>query len=236
MTERGRLHLNRSARAFSVGPSRVDWNGQSIDVRIDERCSPLPRRVRGRVRLHPDALCTWTTALDVHGRHRWGPIAPCARIELDLAEPALRWRGTAYFDSNEGDEPIENGFRRWDWLRAAQAPDRCAVFYDVETRSGAARTIGASFGADGSVEPLAISQRQELPATRWWRVRRRVPMTAGHASVHRTLEDTPFYARSLLNLSLGSAPVEAVHETLDVTRLVSPVVQRLLPVRMPRIA
>lgn len=236
MTERGRRHVHRDAQAFAVGPSRVAWNGQSLVVEIDERCSPWPRRLRGRVRLHPAGLCGFSTALDARGHHHWGPIAPCARIEVEMDTPGLRWRGHAYLDSNQGDEPIERGFVRWDWLRAPLADGRCAVLYDLQPRVGEARLIGARFARDGGVEPIALDQRQRLPPTRWWRVDRRTPADASPAVIQRTLEDTPFYARSLLRLSLHGEPVDAVHETLDVTRLVSPTVQRLLPWRMPRVA
>jgi len=236
MTERGRSHVRRDADSFAVGPSRLEWRGDALAVEIDERCSPLPQRVRGHVRLHPAGLSRFGTALDDAGRHRWGPIAPCARIEVDLPQPGQRWQGNAYFDSNEGDEPIERAFARWDWLRAPLADGRCAVLYDVQPRHGPVRQIGARFAADGSVEPLMLAQAQRLPATRWWRIDRRVPAGSAPAVVQRTLEDTPFYARSLLRMRLGSEEVGAVHETLDVGRLTSPVVQRLLPFRMPRIA
>jgi carotenoid 1,2-hydratase len=48
------------------------------------------------------------------------------------------------------------------------------------------------------------------------------------------LEDTPFYERSVLKSSLFGEDVISVHETLNVPRLVSPVVQYMLPFRMPR--
>jgi carotenoid 1,2-hydratase len=234
MTERGRRHIHRAAHSFVIGPSRLDWTGQTLNLVLDERASPLPRRVHGRVRLHPQGLCTFSTNLDAAGRHRWGPIAPCARVEVELDEPALRWSGTAYFDSNEGDEPVERAFRRWDWLRAPQPGGACGVWYDTQPALGAPRAIGARFAPDGSVEPLPFQARQRLPATRWWRVDRRAPTEGPAAVVHETLEDTPFYARSVLRLQMGGTPTEAMHETLDVHRLTSPIVQRLLPFRMPR--
>ena len=236
MTERGQRHVRRDARAFAVGRSAVEWTGDTLVVDIDERSVPLPHRVRGRVRLHPSALSTFHTALDPKGRHRWGPIAPCARIEVDLEQPALRWRGHAYFDSNEGDEPIERAFVRWDWLRAPLPDGRCAVLYDVVTRDdGEPHLIGARFAPDGSDSPFALRQRQRLPPTRWWRVDRQVPVDTAPAFVQQTLEDTPFYARSLLRVSLHDAPTDAIHETLDVTRLASTAVQWMLPWRMPRV-
>jgi carotenoid 1,2-hydratase len=236
MTERGRRHVRRDARSFAVGPSRLEWDGHALSIEVDERCSPWPHPVLGNVRVHPLGLCTFAAALDGAGRHRWGPIAPCARIEVDLPLPGLRWQGNAYLDSNEGDEPIERGFVRWDWLRAPLPDGRCAVLYDVQPRDGGPRTIGARFGTDGSAQPLDPAPGQRLPRTRWWRMDRRAPIDASSTAVQRTLEDTPFYARSLLRMPLGGALVDAVHETLDVSRLTSPIVQRLLPWRMPRVA
>jgi carotenoid 1,2-hydratase len=52
--------------------------------------------------------------------------------------------------------------------------------------------------------------------------------------VKEQLEDTPFYQRAVLKSRLLGAEVESFHETLNVPRLVSPVVQAMLPWRMPR--
>jgi carotenoid 1,2-hydratase len=236
MTERSGRALQRDATTFAVGPSQLAWTGSGLDIELDERCTPLPWRVLGRVRLHPSALSRFGAALDSAGRHRWGPIAPTGRVEVDLQRPRLRWQGRAYFDCNEGDEPIERAFERWDWLRAPLRGGHCAVLYDVQARDTARRLIGARFAPDGTAEPIALAgPQQHLPATRWWRVDRRVPAETLTPHVVRTLEDTPFYARSLLDLTLDGQRTPAMHETLDVARLVSPVVQRLLPWRMPRV-
>jgi len=148
MTERGRGQLQRSARELSIGPSRVHWDGQSLRIDIDEIGMPLPRRVRGQVRVHPQGLSHFVAPLDAQARHRWGPIAPCARIEVDLDRPSLRWRGHAYLDSNEGDEPVDRAFREWDWSRALLADGSTAVVYDVRER-----------GSDGAAPPRLIAQR-----------------------------------------------------------------------------
>ena len=50
----------------------------------------------------------------------------------------------------------------------------------------------------------------------------------------QTLEDTPFYVRSVLGAALLGERVTSVHETLHVPRLVSLPVQLMLPCRMPR--
>jgi carotenoid 1,2-hydratase len=49
----------------------------------------------------------------------------------------------------------------------------------------------------------------------------------------RTVEDTPFYARSLLTDG-ASSPAHVVHESLSLERFRSPWVQSMLPFRMPR--
>ena len=50
----------------------------------------------------------------------------------------------------------------------------------------------------------------------------------------KTLEDTPFYARSLLDTHLLGQAAVAVHESLSLARFRSGWVQAMLPFRMPR--
>ncbi len=50
----------------------------------------------------------------------------------------------------------------------------------------------------------------------------------------RTLEDAPFYARSLVRPALLGERVAAVHESLSLDRFRTGWVQMLLPFRMPR--
>jgi carotenoid 1,2-hydratase len=54
------------------------------------------------------------------------------------------------------------------------------------------------------------------------------------AQVLQTLEDTPFYVRSVLRSGLLGEQVTSVHETLDLGRVVSLPVRLMLPWRMPR--
>ena len=235
MTERGRRHCSRSAQDFVIGPSRLHWDGQCLHIDIDERGAPLPRRVHGRVRLWPGQLQRFSTPIDVTGRHRWGPIAPGARIEVELPEPGLRWQGHAYLDSNEGDEPVEAAFERWDWSRALAPDGSTLVHYDLQwpARPGQPEhQLSLRFDTQGAVEPVPTPPAQRLPRTGWAIERR---MRSAHAvRVARQLEDTPFYQRALLELPLGTRSVQAFHETLSVPRLVRPVVQAMLPFRMPR--
>jgi carotenoid 1,2-hydratase len=237
MTERGRSSLARSASELLIGPSRVHWDGQALRVDIDEICTPLPRRVRGRVSVHPQGLCRFVTPLDAAGRHRWGPIAPCARIEVELDRPGLRWRGHAYLDSNEGDEPVDRAFRAWDWSRATLRDGSTAVVYELKPSvavGGTERLIAQRFHPDGSNQPFEPPPQRCLPRSLWGLARTQRSDEAMPLHVQRTLEDTPFYVRSLLAGALLGEPVTAVHETLHVSRLVSLPVQLMLPFRMPR--
>ena len=54
-------------------------------------------------------------------------------------------------------------------------------------------------------------------------------------SVIDTLEDTPFYARSLVQTGIDGRAVKVMHESLSLTRFESAWVQCLLPFRMPRV-
>ena len=56
----------------------------------------------------------------------------------------------------------------------------------------------------------------------------------GPVQVVHQLEDTPFYQRAMVRSELLGQAVTSFHETLNVPRLVSPVVQAMLPFRMPR--
>jgi carotenoid 1,2-hydratase len=53
--------------------------------------------------------------------------------------------------------------------------------------------------------------------------------------VVQTLEDAPFYARSVVASQLQGESVNAVHESLSLDRFRSGWVQVLLPFRMPRV-
>ena len=234
MTERGRARIGRDARRFAIGPSAVSWDGTRLSVDVDERAVPFGQRVRGRVTVFPEALCRFAAPLDDAARHRWGPIAPAARIEVAMTDPSLSWRGHAYLDSNEGDEPIERAFVEWDWSRARLADGSTGVIYDVRQRADADRVLALRFLRDGSVEPFAPPPRQALPRTAWRIGRSMRTDEAVPARVVETLEDTPFYVRSVLESGLLGERVTSMHETLNVPRFASTAVRLMLPWRMPR--
>jgi carotenoid 1,2-hydratase len=234
LTERGRNRVERSANRFAIGPSALDWDGEALSVRVDEVTVPLPSRVRGVVRVRPQVLVADAFGLDAGGRHRWRPIAPRARVEVVLEQPRLRWTGLAYLDSNAGTRALEDDFVRWDWSRAALADGATAVLYEVSRRDGGALSLAVRIDAAGTVRAFDPPPRVALPPTQW-RVARSTRADLPHAAaVARTLEDTPFYARSLLATHLLGERATAMHESLSLDRFRAPWVQALLPFRMPR--
>lgn len=235
MTERSRASMTRDASRLVVGPSQVHWNGECLTIDIDEITVPIPQRVRGQVRVYPKGLCRFVASLDDGGLHRWGPIAPCSRVEVEFAAPAMRWSGHAYLDSNEGDEPIDRPFTEWDWSRGSLSDGSTGVIYDVRQKQGGDRVIAVRFQPSGDFEHFTPPERQPLPRTAW-RIGRTMRTEAHRpAVVTQTLEDTPFYVRSVLSSGLLGEAVASVHETLNVPRLVSTAVQLMLPWRMPRV-
>lgn len=234
MTERGARNIERIAEAFRIGPSQLRWEGDSLVIRIDEVAVPWPARVRGTVRVHPSAFAQGRHALDAAGRHHWAPIAPRARVEVALDRPGLRWQGPGYLDSNAGARPLEADFDRWDWSRAALAGGRSAVLYDVTRQDGSTLALALQYDRQGRHQPFVPPPLARLPASRWRVARTTRSEGATAPEVVQSLEDAPFYARSVLSSRLCGEPVLSVHESLSMRRWCLPVVQTMLPFRMPR--
>ena len=51
------------------------WDGDTLTISFDERGAPIPRRIKGVVKVKPEALAMQTFALDADARHRWTPVA-----------------------------------------------------------------------------------------------------------------------------------------------------------------
>ena len=233
MTERGASSVKREESLLTIGPSSILWDGNAINITLDEICAPLPRRIRGSIRLVPTAVCTRSFDLDERGRHRWQPFAPCARIDVQLDAPAQAWSGDAYLDSNFGDEPIEDAFQEWTWSRAGVS-DGTVVLYDYHARASEPRSMALKFDRAGGVTTIQPPPSLRL-RTSVWRVARSTRADAGRsATVRKTLEDGPFYSRSLLDTHLQGEHTQGIHESLSLDRFRAPWVQCLLPFRMPR--
>ncbi len=232
MTERGAAAVRRDATHLAIGPSQLHWDGDALVIRLRERGMPLPRGIRGEVRVHPAALTGFAATLDHGSRHRWRPMAPRARVDVALDQPSLRWSGIGYLDSNDGDAPLEAGFRRWDWCRAPLAGDATAIVYDTEPLDGADRGVAIHIDRAGAVQDFAAPPRVALPPSRW-----RLPRGTRSDSTARILTplvDAPFYARSAIDTGLLGQRSEAVHESVDLRRFTAPWTQAMLPFRMPR--
>jgi carotenoid 1,2-hydratase len=236
MTERGRRHIQRTRDSFTIGPSALHWNGRSLVIDINEINVPIPSRVRGRVTVTPEGLCNFVTGLDAAAKHRWGPIGPCSRVDVAMEQPGANWSGHAYLDSNEGDEPVDRAFNTWDWSRALMRNGDTAVIYDVRPMHGEARVIAQRFSQSGIATPFEAPPRQPVPRSKWL-IPRTMRSEAGVPPVvETTLEDTPFYVRSVLKSGLQGERVTSVHETLDAQRVASLPVRLMLPWRMPRVS
>lgn len=193
---------------------------------------PHGGRLIGRAELRPLQFGEGPVHLDEAGRHRWWPVAPRAEAQVELDEPGLRFQGQGYHDANAGEEPLEAAFRRWTWTRA-WTRQGVRLSYDTEPWEGPARRRTYHIGAEAPPEEDE-GQEQRLPWT-LWAVGRRVRLpTGGRARLRRTLEDTPFYNRSMLELDLHGEQLLAVHETVDMQRWRRPWVQTLLPFRIRR--
>ena len=236
MTERGEHAVKPEADQFAIGPSSVRWAGDCLIIEIEEHdkriLNPFRRRVAGQIKVWPEMLNTEAFALDPSGRHVWHCLAPRARISVEMQAPALSWKGSAYLDSNRGTESLEEGFRVWHWSRAHLGKD-VAVFYEGQRRDGTAFASALRFDKAGVPHEAELPPAAPLPNT-LWQMERLTRADRGLARVRRTWEDSPFYTRSTLHARLYGEPVVAMQETLSLERFCSPIVQQLIPHRMPR--
>jgi carotenoid 1,2-hydratase len=236
MTERGRDAVRRDADSLAIGPSRLDWTGNTLEIAIEERDKrlgvPWQRRVCGHIRVIPETMNARAFALDPAGRHRWHCLAPRARIEVEMRRPGLSWRGHAYFDSNFGSESLEQGFRVWHWSRASGRTGT-SVIYEGIRRDGRPFASALRFGVDGVPREEVLPPVAPLPGT-LWQMECKTRADRGIARVVRTWEDAPFYARSAIAANLFGEQVTGVQESLDLDRFASPIVQFMLPYRIPR--
>lgn len=236
MTERSGAALERHHDSYSLGPSRIDWDGHSFLAQIDERCTPFAQRMRGTIKITPSALTRHSLALDEERKHHWNPVAPIARVHVELPSLGTKWSGDGYMDSNRGDEPLAAGFSGWDWARARLDSGDCAVRYEARHPERDPHRLALRFTTDGSMFTEPTRTGASLPKTGIWRVDRRMPSAEAKPTKLQTLEDTPFYARSLIETSFAGQTGAGIHESLSMERFEKRWVQTLLPFRMPRLS
>jgi len=236
MTERSASALNCSRDSICVGPSSLRWMGDHLSFELDEITVPIPSRIRGQIRLYPESRNDLQFMLDNRGMHHWQPIFPRARVEINLCKPGLKWRGDAYFDSNHGAAPLEDDFIGWHWSRASTPENGTTLVYDRNLVQQGRRCLGVHFDRHGSASAFQPCAETRLPATSIWRIERAARNSPQQRLGDRveTLEDTPFYARSLLSIEQQGQAQTAVHESLSMTRFKQSWVRLLLPFKMPR--
>ncbi len=232
MTERSAARTIISRDCLTIGASALSWTADTLTITIDERAAPFPARLRGTVTVRPRSLTQRTFMIDAEGRHRWRPLAPAAAFEVDFKDPELSWRGEGYFDSNDGDAPLEDAFKGWNWARLQTGGRPPLILYDTAPRTGEPRRLALEIGEDGAITETDRPALRLANPTPVFRMERRIG--GEDPRVIRTLEDAPFYSRSLVETSIGGVRYSGFHESLSGDRLRSPIVRAMLPFRMPR--
>ena len=231
MTERAKRHLTRTPTEFKIGPSSLRWDEGTLVIRIDEMTVPFPSRVQGEIRVKPRVISHDVIALDPEAQHQWRPVSPVADIEARCGSPNTAWSGVGYYDMYWGARPLEADFQSWVWSRAARG-DHAHIVYDRVMRDGTQSGFALRIGPDGVLTKRAMPKKIEL-GTAFWRMTR--PAYADHnIEGVTTLEDAPFYTRSLFHTLIDEEKVAVFHESLSLTRFTNPIIQKMLPFKMPR--
>lgn len=234
MTDRGRAALHQSRDALQVGPSRMSWQNGVLVIDVDEISSlPIVSRVRGQIRLTPQAVTEIEATLTPDARHIWRPFAPSARIEVDLTQ-GHRWNGHGYFDANFGTAALEADFHRWTWGRYPRAHGGATCFYDAIRADGSTLALGLDIAANGHAQVIDPPPLARLARTKWAIARDTRCDAGARPRQVMALLDAPFYSRSVVQTRIHGETVEGVHEALDLSRFRNPVVKAMLAVRVPR--
>ncbi len=235
MTERDAAAVTRHPHQLSIGPSRVTWDGETLQIDVDEKTSPWPQTLRGEIRVTPIVRHATAYPLDAAARHLWWPIAPLARVNVTFDAPTLNWQGSAYLDANQGLGPLETDFESWNWSRSRGAA-RTRVLYDtVGAQDRPNRSWSLDFASDGSVRAGSKPPINPMTKTIWGIARHTRCDLGARPTVIETLESAPFYSRSLIETTHDGERVESFHESVSLSRFSKSWVQALLPVRLPRV-
>ncbi|NJR13708.1 MAG: hypothetical protein HC779_05250 [Phyllobacteriaceae bacterium] len=119
--------------------------------------------------------------------------------------------------------------------RAAPTADGGSIIvYDSARRDGSEGLLAIRIAPDGTISPFPAPQKTQMPRA-FWGVARFGHHDAGQVPrLVKTLEDGPFYTRSVIDTVLDGESVQLMHEGLSGRRFASPIVKAMLAFRMPR--
>ena len=233
MMDRGRAALRQSERSIRIGPSSLDWDGERLLIRIDERATPEGTALRGTVTIRPRGVTAVEVPLKADGSHVWRPLAPASDIEVRLDRPGWSWDGHGYLDSNFGTSAIERDFRYWHWGRFP-VPDGRVIFYECELMDGSETRVALHFDDHGNVRPIAPPPLARMRRSAWG-LRRETRADAGATPrVVRSMISAPFYQRAVVETVIDGHRTQGVWEALDGPKFAAWWMKPLLALRVPR--
>lgn len=228
MTEKPKAALAQSPDSLVLGRSRMEQRDDGFIISIDERTAPFGSSIRGVIRISPGPMNDHSFILDSSEQHQWQPIAPACRLALDFEQPNLQFEGHGYLDRNFGKRALESDFESWNWNRSnSKTP---IISYVTKEWNGSGKALQLEFRQDGSCVMQEQDPAFDLERT-LWRVHRTVRTPVAPQRVV-TLEDTPFYSRSKLDVNHAGQNMIFMHESLCMKRFKKEWVRFLLPFRI----
>jgi carotenoid 1,2-hydratase len=234
MTERTEHAIGLSPKEFNIGPSKMIWNGNSLDINFKEITIPHLNTLEGTISLIPENITDIEVLLKSDGTHIWRPFAPISRIKVDINQKGWNWHGNAYLDGNFGTRALEQDFSYWTWSRLPFR-DHTVTFYDAELTNGGKTNIALKFGKNGSLNTINPPPLKNIKRTNWL-LRREARADEDFVPYQKKpLLDSPFYSRSELVTKINGEKTVGIHEALDMKRFTNPFIQPLLCVKIPRV-
>lgn len=106
--------------------------------------------------------------------------------------------------------------------------------YEGRRRDGTPFELALRMDRQGRWHDVSAPPRAPLPSGAWGVQRMTRADPGATPRLLRSWVDAPFYCRSAIATRLDGEDVRAVHESLCLRRFTLPVVQAMLPWRMPR--
>lgn len=231
-TEWPRFDVYRTGESLQIGTNLMSWEDGRLEIEVNDLCPRQKNHLQGRLVFEPHCRFGESFALDGAGRHLWWPICPDGHFEAEFEQPGVRFSGRAYHDANQGEEPLERGLLGWHWSRLSTEKGTLVMF-DGRTTDGMPLELARVFSRDGRAAAPPDMVVRKLPRTFLWAFPRAIRCQKGRKPrVLRTFEESPFYARSLVETVVSGAPVVGVHESLSLSSFCSPLMQKMLPYRV----